>query len=114
MPNPDRVPSPSAWKAYAIPGSTLRSVPSPDADETLPLLSRQSATPPETLGMRCLSCHAPVAKSTTSVSIERSGCRLSWDAVPAWVCSHCGSSYFEPQEVQRIRQAVRTLRTLAR
>lgn len=111
---PDRVSSPSSRQAYAIPRPVLRSVRPHDLDETLPLLPQQPSKTVETLGMRCLSCQGPVQRSTTRVSVEEDGCRLCWDAVPAWVCSHCGSSYFEAQEVQRIRQAVRAVRSLAR
>ncbi|HEX7184824.1 MAG TPA: YgiT-type zinc finger protein [Thermoanaerobaculia bacterium] len=111
---PDRVLSSPSRQAYAIPRPALRSVRPHDPDETLPLLPRPASQAAETLGMRCLGCQGPVQRSTTRVSIEQEGCRLAWDAVPAWVCSRCGSSYFEPQEVQRIRQAVRAVRSLAR
>lgn len=112
MPMPDRVPSPFSRQAYGIQRTTLRSVPSPDPDETLPLLTQRPPAAP-VLPMKCLGCMGPVQHSTTQVAIERNGYHLTWEAVPAWVCTRCGSSYFEPREVERIRQAVAAVRALA-
>lgn len=91
-----RVPSPFSPQAYGI-QRTLRPAPSPtslDADETLPLFTRRPESK-SVLPMRCLSCHGPVLKSTAPVTIAQDGYRLTWDSVPAWVCSLCGFSYFE-------------------
>jgi YgiT-type zinc finger domain-containing protein len=108
----DRVPSSFTRRAYGIPRTTLRPVPALDPDETLPIFNRRPAEIP-VLPMKCLSCQGPVQKSTAPVKIARDGYSLTWEAVPAWVCSRCGSAYFEPNEVERITGAVRALRGLA-
>lgn len=108
----ERVPSSFTRQAYGIPRTTLRPVPALDPDETLPLLPQQPPRPRAVLPMKCLSCQGPVQRATTPVSISRNGYRLTWEAVPAWVCSRCGTSYFEPREVERIREAVQAVRGL--
>jgi YgiT-type zinc finger domain-containing protein len=113
MTRPERISSPFTRQAYGIPRTTLRPVPSPDPDETLPLFHRRPAPQP-VLPMRCLSCQGPVQKAGVPVSIVRDGWSLAWEAVPAWVCSRCGNSYFEPSEVESIRRAVQAMRILSR
>ncbi len=39
---------------------------------------------------------------------------MAWENVPAWVCSRCELAYFEPHEVETIRNAVRAMQTLAK
>lgn len=110
----DRSPSPFTRQEYGIPGATLREVGRPvDLDATLPIIRRLPA-PVQILPMRCLCCQGPVERSTTRVKVERGGCRLELDSVPAWVCSRCGQSYFEPHEVERIQLASKALSALAR
>ena len=110
----DRDPSPFSPQAYGI-QRTLRPAPPPtspiplDPEETLPLFTRRPESK-SVLPMRCLSCHGPVLKSTAPVTIAQDGYRLTWDSVPAWVCTLCGFSYFEPREVERIRSTVQALR----
>ena len=41
--------------------------------------------------------------------LERKGYYIHWDAVPAWVCTQCGESYFETQEVQLVQKALQVL-----
>ena len=84
---------------------TLQAYAPADLDATLPVLPRPVPAQ-EVLPMRCLGCQGPVQKSTAPVSIARNGYRLSWRDVPAWVCSRCGASYFEPAEVTRVRRAL--------
>lgn len=79
-----------------------------DLDATLPVLPRPVPAQ-EVLTMRCLCCQGPVQRSTAPVTIARNGYRLSWRDVPAWVCTRCGSSYFEPAEVKRVRTALQVL-----
>jgi hypothetical protein len=47
------------------------------------------------------------------VRVERSGYKLSWSQVPAWVCRRCELAYFEPEEVAAIRRALGDLRALS-
>jgi len=39
-------------------------------------------------------------------SADRNGYHISWDAVPAWVCSQCGEPYFEAAEIDHIQKAL--------
>lgn len=103
------------FAASVHPGSGPRRVASPpvDLDETLPLgQTTRIRSAPEVLPMRCLSCQGAVQKGTAPVRVDRDGYRLAWEQVPAWVCSRCGMSYFEPTEVETVRKAVRALRTM--
>lgn len=87
--------------------------PPADLDATLPIGQAARLRPaPEVLVMRCLRCQGPVEKGTAPVRVERNGYRLAWEDVPAWVCSRCELAYFEPGEVESIRNAVQALRSL--
>jgi YgiT-type zinc finger domain-containing protein len=48
-------------------------------------------------------------KSTTPFHVDRKGCHLVLDAVPAWICKQCGEAYFEEKEVDAIQELVRSL-----
>lgn len=112
MAMPDRRSSSFTQQEYGIPRTTtLREVRPVDLDATLPII-RRLPTPVQILPMRCLCCQGPVERSTTRVKLERGGCRLEWDSVPAWVCSRCGQTYFEPEEVERIHEAARAVGAL--
>jgi len=39
-------------------------------------------------------------------SADRNGYHISWEAVPAWVCSQCGEALFEDNEVDHIQNAL--------
>lgn len=84
-----------------------------DLDATLPLGQAARLRPaPEVLPMRCLRCQGPVEKGTAPVCLEGEGYRLAWEQVPAWVCARCELAYFEPHEVETVKQALRALRSL--
>ncbi|HYO16656.1 MAG TPA: YgiT-type zinc finger protein [Thermoanaerobaculia bacterium] len=93
----------------------LREVRPPvDLDETLPLgTTARLRSAPEILPMKCLRCQGPVQRGTAPVRVDRDGYKLSWEAVPAWVCTRCEHAYFEPQEVETVRKALRAMRKLA-
>jgi YgiT-type zinc finger domain-containing protein len=59
--------------------------------------------------MECLYCKAQMKKGIAPFSIDRNGDRISWDAIPAWVCDRCGESLFETQEVDTIQDALDVL-----
>jgi hypothetical protein len=85
-----------------------------DLDATLPITG---PTPllhpePEVLTMRCLRCQGPVEKGTAPVCLEGEGYRLAWEEVPAWVCTRCELAYFEPDQVETVRKALRAMRSL--
>jgi YgiT-type zinc finger domain-containing protein len=104
----------SAFSASVHPASGPRRVTPPiDLDETLPLGQTTRIRPaPETLPMRCLCCQGPVHRATAPVKVDRDGYKLAWEQVPAWVCSRCEMPYFERQEVETVRKAVRALRRM--
>jgi YgiT-type zinc finger domain-containing protein len=104
---PERAKSPFPEEAYGIQRTVLRPVPSPDLDATLPIVARRSFQAQPILPMKCLGCQGPVQRAAVPVTLERNGCRLSWEAVPAWVCTRCGVSYFEQHEVQRLHDTLR-------
>ncbi len=56
--------------------------------------------------MKCLHCKAQMERGTAPFCIDRNGDRISWDAIPAWVCEQCGESLFETQEVDTIQDAL--------
>ncbi len=56
--------------------------------------------------MECVHCRGRMERSVTRFTAERRGYHVSWDAVPAWVCSQCGEAYFETGEVETIQRAL--------
>jgi hypothetical protein len=81
----------------------LRIVPQ-DLDATLPLAPQAMPEPREVLIMKCLYCQAPVERGTAEVRLNRNGYQLSWQSVPAWVCTRCDQPYFEPQDLEKVRR----------
>jgi hypothetical protein len=109
-----RVPVSSTSNAAPSP-SRSRGVLRPvvDLDATLPLGQKARLRPiAEVLPMRCLRCQGPVERGTAPVCLEGEGYRLAWEQVPAWVCTRCELPYFEPDEVETVRQALRAMRAL--
>jgi hypothetical protein len=85
-----------------------------DLDATIPLGGHKAPPPeaPEVLAMRCLRCQGPVERGTAPVCLEGQGYRMTWEQVPAWVCTRCELAYFEPEEVESVREALRGMRAL--
>jgi YgiT-type zinc finger domain-containing protein len=48
-------------------------------------------------------------QGTAPLHIDRNGCHVTIDNVPAWVCQQCGEAYFEEQEVDTIQDLIRTV-----
>jgi len=59
--------------------------------------------------MNCIHCKGQMTRSFAPFSLDRKGYHVSWDAVPAWVCTQCGEPYFESREVDRIQKALKGL-----
>ena len=59
--------------------------------------------------MKCLHCRGEMKKGSTPFHIDRKGCHLALDKVPAWVCSQCGEPYFEAAEVDAIQDLIRSV-----
>ena len=56
--------------------------------------------------MKCIHCQGQMKRGTTPFHIDRKGCHLVLDNVPAWVCQQCGETYFEEKEVNAIQDLI--------
>ena len=56
--------------------------------------------------MKCIHCQGQMKRGTTPFHIDRKGCHLILDNVPAWVCQQCGETYFEEKEVDAIQDLI--------
>ena len=59
--------------------------------------------------MKCMYCKGEMRKGAAPFHIDREGCHLTLDQVPAWVCTQCGEIYFEDVAVETIQDVIRTL-----
>ena len=59
--------------------------------------------------MECIHCKGQMKRGTAPFSLDRNGYHVSWDAIPAWVCTQCGEPFFETREVDLIQNALRDL-----
>ena len=59
--------------------------------------------------MECVHCKGQMVRALSPFSLDRKGYHISWDAIPAWVCTQCGEPYFEEREVNAIQKAIRSL-----
>lgn len=112
---PERVSSPASQRSFSPHRSMpLRVVPQ-DLDATIPLAPLAGGPEPrEVLGMKCLYCQAPVERGTAEVRVNRNGYQMTWQKIPAWVCTRCDQPYFEAEEVATVRLAVSALTQLSR
>jgi YgiT-type zinc finger domain-containing protein len=114
---PDRTPSlafPASPRPHGLHRVAPRRIVVQDLDETLSLSPRSLPEAREALAMKCLYCQAPVERTTTEVQVDRNGYHLSWQSVPAWVCTRCDQAYFESQEVDMVRRAVSAMTRLGK
>lgn len=56
--------------------------------------------------MECLHCKGKMLKGSAPFSADRQGYHISWNSVPAWVCTQCGEALFEEAEVGHIQKAL--------
>jgi YgiT-type zinc finger domain-containing protein len=101
-----------APRSFGLYRTAPRRVSPVDLDATLPLAPERPQEAREVLVMKCLYCQAPVERRTTEVHLQRNGYKLAWQNLPAWVCSRCDQAYYEPREVEMVRQAVGSLSRL--
>jgi len=59
--------------------------------------------------MKCVHCQGEMKRGTTTFHVDRKGCHVLLDTVPAWVCDQCGEAYFEEREVDAIQELVRSV-----
>jgi len=48
-------------------------------------------------------------QGTAPLHIDKKGCHVTLDNIPAWVCEQCGEAYFEEREVDAIQDLIRTV-----
>ena len=59
--------------------------------------------------MKCIHCRGKMKKGVAPLHIDRKGCHLTLNNVPAWVCEQCVEVYFEEKEVDYIQDLVRSI-----
>ena len=59
--------------------------------------------------MKCIHCQGDMRKGTTPLHVDRKGCHVLLDTVPAWVCTQCGEAYFEENEVVAIQDLINSV-----
>ena len=64
--------------------------------------------------MTCPHCRGELRKGSAPFHVDRAGCHVHWDAVPAWVCNQCGEAVFEGEQVDAIRETLSALDAGAR
>ncbi|GJQ60348.1 MAG: YgiT-type zinc finger protein [Candidatus Scalindua sp. AMX11] len=56
--------------------------------------------------MECFHGKGKMVKSKAPFRVDRNGYHISWDSIPAWVCTQCGEPFFEENEVNHIQKAL--------
>lgn len=56
--------------------------------------------------MECFYCKGKMEKGVAPFSADKNGYHISWDSIPAWVCTQCGEPLFEENEVKHIQSAL--------
>ncbi len=64
--------------------------------------------------MKCAHCQGVMKRGTAPLHIDRNGCHLVIDRVPAWVCEQCGEAYFEEREVAAIQELIKSVEEKSR
>jgi len=59
--------------------------------------------------MKCIHCQGTMQRGTAPFHIDRKGYHLTFDAIPAWVCTQCGEAYFDEAEVEAIQDVIRAV-----
>ena len=59
--------------------------------------------------MECYHCKGEMKKGTAPFSADRNGYHISWESVPAWICTQCGEAFFESNEVDHIQKALQQI-----
>ncbi len=59
--------------------------------------------------MECFHCKGKMIKGKAPFSADRNGYYISWKSVPAWVCTQCGETFFEANEVNHIQKALQKI-----
>jgi YgiT-type zinc finger domain-containing protein len=54
-------------------------------------------------------CKGEMQKGSAPMHVDRPGCHLTLDNVPAFVCSQCGEAYFEGEAVDALQDLIRSI-----
>ncbi len=57
----------------------------------------------EIMAMKCIHCQGIMKRGKAPIHIDRNGCHITIDNVPAWICEQCGEPLFEEREVEAIQ-----------
>lgn len=59
--------------------------------------------------MECYHCRGKMIKGNAPFSVDRQGYHITWESIPAWVCTQCGEAFFEENEVKHIQKALQQI-----
>ncbi|WP_133511236.1 YgiT-type zinc finger protein [Candidatus Thiosymbion oneisti] len=59
--------------------------------------------------MECFHCKGRMVKGNAPFNVDRNGYHISWESIPAWVCTQCGEALFEENEVHHIQKALQKI-----
>jgi YgiT-type zinc finger domain-containing protein len=59
--------------------------------------------------MKCTYCQGEMKKGTVPFHIDREGAHVGFDEITAWVCSQCGDSCFEDNEVDAMQELIKAI-----
>ncbi len=59
--------------------------------------------------MECFHCKGRMVKGNAPFSVDRNGYHITWESIPAWVCTQCGEALFEENEVHHIQKALQKI-----
>ena len=59
--------------------------------------------------MKCIHCQGEMQRGKTPFHVDRKGCHVLLDSIPAWVCQQCGEAYFEESEVDAIQDLIKSV-----
>jgi len=59
--------------------------------------------------MKCMFCKGKMERKPAPFHIHRKGYYLTFDEIPAWVCTQCGEIYFDETEVEAIQGVLQIL-----
>lgn len=59
--------------------------------------------------MKCMYCQGEMARGHAPFYIDRNDVHVSFNKVPAWVCSQCGEAYFEETAVDALQDVIKAV-----
>ena len=59
--------------------------------------------------MKCIHCQGEMKRGFAPFHIDRKGCHLMLDNLPAWVCGQCGEVYFEEKQVDAVQDLIKSI-----